>query len=614
MDARRRLRRLYYDVCSPDGSYALTSDGAESDCLSVPLPKDTYPRAAILAAILAVVCGAPAASAQTTAPPPPVVVVPAPATELSADIMYRILVGDLALQRGEPALAARAYYEAARDAQDATLARRATEIALFARQRSLAMDAAQLWQKLDPSSDRAKQMVTMLGQPGMSGDLKGDLERLLADAAASGKTLGDAFLQLNRALSAQTDKIVVYRLVSDLAKPYPGVPEAQFAVALAGYNTGLTDLEIAAASMRAADRALELRPGWERAALVKADILAKASPENAIRYLNAFLAEAPASRGAASALAQLYVEQRRYTDARAVLQRLLDADPSDRELQYDIAKISLQMKDYPTAERLLENLKAAGFGEPGAVSLFLAEIAEETRRYEEAIARYREVTEGDRAWLAKLRIAAIMGKQGKVSAARQYLGTLDSDDHEQEIQLKQAEAQLLQDARDYQGAYGVLTAALAGDPDSADLLYDVAMVAEKLNRLDEAESRLKRVIELKPDNAQALNALGYTLVDRTQRAAEGLQLIEKAHALAPADPFILDSMGWAHFRLGHLDESEKFLRRALAERPDPEIAAHLGEVLWAKGERDRAQEVWQSQLKETPDNPLLLDTVRRLAR
>ena len=161
------------------------------------LSKDTYPHAAILAAFLAVVGGAPTALAQTPSQPP-AVVVPAPATELSADIMYRILVGDLALQRGEPALAARAYYEAARDAQDATLARRATEIALFARQRTLAMDAAQLWQKLDPSSDRAKQMVTMLGQPGMSGDLKGDLERLLADAAASGKTLGDAFLQLNR--------------------------------------------------------------------------------------------------------------------------------------------------------------------------------------------------------------------------------------------------------------------------------------------------------------------------------------------------------------------------------------------------------------------------------
>jgi Flp pilus assembly protein TadD len=158
-----------------------------------------------------------------------------------------------------------------------------------------------------------------------------------------------------------------------------------------------------------------------------------------------------------------------------------------------------------------------------------------------------------------------------------------------------------------------LNDALAGDPDSADLLYDVAMVAEKLNRLDEVESRLKRVIELKPDNAQALNALGYTLVDRTQRAAEGMRLIEKAHALAPEDPFILDSMGWGNYRLGKLDESEKFLRRALAERPDPEIAAHLGEVLWAKGERASARDVWQAQLKETPDNPVLLETVRRFA-
>ena len=160
----------------------------------------------------------------------------------------------------------------------------------------------------------------------------------------------------------------------------------------------------------------------------------------------------------------------------------------------------------------------------------------------------------------------------------------------------------------------MLNDALAGDPDSVDLLYDIAMVAEKLDRLDEVESRLKRVIELKPDNAQALNALGYTLVDRTQRAAEGMSLIEKAHTLAPDDPFILDSMGWGNYRLGNLDESEKFLRRALAERPDPEIAAHLGEVLWAKGERTSARDVWQAQLKETPDNPVLLETVRRLSR
>lgn len=564
----------------------------------------------ILAALLAVAVIAGGLHGAAAQPAPES---PAPAPQFSAETMYRILVGEIALQRGEPALAARAYYEAAREAQDATLARRATEIALFARQRNLAVNAAQLWQKLDPSSDRARQMVTMLGQPGASGDLKGDLERLLADAANNGNTLGDAFLQLNRALSAQADKDAVYRLISDLAKPYPGVAEAHLAVALAGYNTGLTDVEIAAVAMREVDRALELKPGWERAALVKADILAKSSPEGAIRYLDAFLAAAPTSRPAASALAQLYIEQERYADARAVFQRQLDADPSDRELQYAVAAISLQMKDYATAEGLFADLKKAGFGEPGAVAFYLGEIAEETRRYDEAIARYREVGEGERAWLAKLRIGAVMGKQGHLDSARKFLGTLEPEGRDEEIQLKQAEAQLLQDARDYKGAYTVLSEALVDEPDSADLLYDVAMVAEKLDRLDEVESRLKRVIELKPDNAQALNALGYTLVDRTPRAVEGMKLIEKAHALAPSDPFILDSMGWAHFRLGNLSESEKFLRRALAERPDPEIAAHLGEVLWAKGEREHAQEVWQSQLKETPDNPLLLDTVHRLA-
>jgi tetratricopeptide (TPR) repeat protein len=346
---------------------------------------------------------------------------------------------------------------------------------------------------------------------------------------------------------------------------------------------------------------------------VKADILAKSSPENAIRYLAAFLADAPTSRGAGVALAQLYVEQKRYAEARAVFQRLLDADPADQEIQYGVAALAMQMKDYPTAERIFTSLKRGGFGDPGVISFYLAEIAEETHRYDDAIARYQEVTEGDRAWAAKLRIASVMGKQGKTDEARRFLAELEPEGREEQVQAKQAEAQLLQDAHDYQGAYNVLTSELADDPDSTELLYDVAMVAEKLDRIDEVESRLKRVLELKPDNAQALNALGYTLVDRTPRAEEGMKLIEKAHAISPEDPFILDSMGWAHFRLGNLDESEKYLRRALAERPDPEIAAHLGEVLWAKGERARAQEVWQSQLKETPDNPVLLNTVKRHA-
>jgi tetratricopeptide (TPR) repeat protein len=547
-------------------------------------------------------------------PPPPVApVTPAAAVHpLTAEIVYRMLVGDIALQRGAPALAARAYFEAARDSQDAQIARRATEVALFARQRDLALEAARLWSKLDPSADRAKQMVATLSQPGTGGDIKAELERVLAEAGVDSKTLADAFVQLNQALAAQTDKTVVYRLIVELAKPYPGVAEAQFAVALAGYNTGLSDLEIAAASMRAADRALELKPGWERAALIKADLLAKTSPEGAIRYLNGFLESVPESRAAIGALAQLYVEQKRFGEARALFQRLLDEDKSDRDIEFAIAAISVQMKDYATAERMFEELRSAGV-DAGAVAFYLGQIAEETKRYDEAIARYREVTDGERAWIATLRIATVLGKKGDIEGARRYLASLKPENRERGIEVHQAEAQVLRDAGDYKGAYAVLSSALAAEPNSVELIYDVAMVAEKLDRLDEVESQLTRLIELKPDNPQALNALGYTLVDRTPRTAEGLKLIEKALTLAPEDPSILDSMGWAHFRMGNLGDSEKYLRRALADHPDPEIAAHLGEVLWAKGERDRAKEVWQSQLKETPDNALLLETVRRLA-
>ena len=517
------------------------------------------------------------------------------------------------MQRGDPALAARAYFEAARAAQDPVLARRATEVALFARQRALALEAAKLWQQLDPKADRARQMVASLAVSGVGSDMKSELARALAETAANEQSLGDAFLQLNQALTSQTDKVAVFRMVQDLAKPYPQVAEARFAVALAGYTTKLADADILATSLGEVDRALQLKPGWERAALLKAEILATNSPDSAIAFLKTFIAASPDARSASAALAQLYVEEKRFADARTVFKELLDQDPSDREVEFAVAALSLQLKDYATAQRLLEDLQAAGFGEKSTIAFYLAQVAEESKRYDEAVARYREVTAGDRVWLSQLRIAVVLSKKGDLSAARAQLDGLRPEGPDQAVELAQARAQLLRDAGDYKGAYDLLIDALKQNSDSADLLYDIAMVAEKLDRIDEVESRLKRLIDLKPDNAQALNALGYTLVDRTPRAAEGLKLIEKALTIAPGDPFILDSMGWANFRLGNLDDSEKFLRRAFADQSDPEIAAHLGEVLWAKGERDSAREIWQSQLKASPDNPVLLETMHRLA-
>ena len=544
---------------------------------------------------------------------PPAAVKDAP--ELSAEIMYRLLVGDIALQRGDPALAARAYYEVAKDARDPRFARRATEIALAARQRTLALDAATLWAELEPAADRPKQVIAGIKAGGdfRANDLKGELERVLAEAAQDGPRLGEAFLELNRALASETDKLATLKLVQALAQPYPDNAEAQFAVALAAYNAGLSDFESTKVALQSIDRALMLKPGWEQAVLLKVEILGKQSLDRAADYLE-MLRTNPDAKPLQSALVQVRIQQRRYGEAALMLQKLLEKDPGNHEYEFGLAMLAMQTKDWAKAEKLLQELSKVGYGEDGVVESYLAQVAEETGRYELALERFKAVPDGERGWFARLRAAAMLAKLNRLDEARQYLVDLPAATREQKIQVIQATAQLDRDGGNPKAAYEILEKALVEYPDDPDLLYDAAMVAEKFDRMDIVESKLSRLVELKPSSAQALNALGYTLVDRTTRVAEGYALIQRALALSPDDPFILDSVGWAQFRLGKLDEAEKSLRHAMEQRPDPEIAAHLGEVLWAKGERALAQDVWQSQLRNAPDNAVLLETVRRLTR
>ena len=542
---------------------------------------------------------------------------------LSADLFYKFIVAEVALQRGDIPVAARAYYEAARESRDPRVARRATEIALAARQRGLAVESATLWAALDPEATRPKQVLASLAgaasgkdiaESGVDDEVRVRLEKLLSDAAVSGQGVGEVFLQINRFLAQQSDQKQVYELVRALAKPYPASPEAHFAVAYAAFSAEIPASEGVEPALFEVNRALELKPAWERAALLKADILARGSGDAAVAFLKPFVAANPDAKAAAGALAQVYVEQKRYAEARAIFQALWDSDRTAREFEFGIAAISMQMKDWPTAEALFTDLHKAGYGENGVVELYLGQVAEESGRYQEAIDRYLLVPEGERAWIAKLRVAAMMAKLKRIPEARRYLADLPAVTIEQRVQVRQAEASLLRDANDNTAAYAVLKQALVEHPDTPDLLYDAAMVAEKLDRIDEAEASLRRVVELKPEDAQALNALGYTLVDRTPRTSEGLALIEKAYKLSPEDPFILDSMGWAFYRLGKLDDAEAYLRRAMMQRPDAEIAAHLGEVLWKKGDPVRANEVWQSQLQTSPQNEVLLETVRRYSK
>ena len=245
---------------------------------------------------------------------------------------------------------------------------------------------------------------------------------------------------------------------------------------------------------------------------------------------------------------------------------------------------------------------------------YLGQVAEERKQYDAAMKYYESVGGGEQYVAAQARYAFLLGRQNKVAEARQYLQNVKTSNDEQRALLVQAEAQLLRETKNYTESYDVLNKALEKQPNQPDLLYDSAMAAEKLDRLDVVEANLRKLITLKPDHAQAYNALGYTLADKTSRYPEAKQFIEKALTLSPDDPFILDSMGWVLYRMGNVKESLDYLNKAYTKRPDPEIAAHIGEVLWAQGHKQDAEKIWRDASKDSPENELLQTTMKKFLR
>jgi len=215
---------------------------------------------------------------------------------------------------------------------------------------------------------------------------------------------------------------------------------------------------------------------------------------------------------------------------------------------------------------------------------------------------------------ARMRAANALAKQGKLDEARAYLKRVAAENPEDEIQLIVAEAQLLRDAHRAGDAFTLLSDALGKQPEQPELLYDLALTAEKMERFDLLESNLRKLIEVKPDHAHAYNALGYSFAERNLRLPEARKLIEKALEISPEDYFIIDSLGWVLYREGDLKGAARELRRAYSGRPDAEIGAHLGEVLWVLGERDEARRIWDESLKAGPDNETLNKTIKRLRR
>jgi tetratricopeptide (TPR) repeat protein len=525
-----------------------------------------------------------------------------PKQDLTPDILFKLLVAEVAGQRGQVAIAESTYLDLARQTRDPRIAQRATEVSLFAHDQAGALEAARLWVATDQDSARAQQTLAALWlSEGKLNEAEPILRKLLKDDPANG------FMHLSAWMGKVRDTQAALGLVERLAADYPALPEARFAVAQACANAGRFDEAVAA--LKQAD---SLRPGWEYAALMRAQILLKTSRADALAFMRDFLAVHADAREVRLAYARTLVNASQFNEARAEFTRLTHDYPRNAEVSFAAGLLSLQMGDVSAAHDLLTQTLEYNPRDPDTVYYYLGQVAEQMKQPEAAAEYYDKVNAGNYLVPARARQAALLAHMGKLDEARALLTATRGENDAQDIRLIQAQAELLRDNKEPAAVFDVLTKGLKRFPDSADLLYDHAMAAEKLGKLDELEADLRRVIALRPDDAQAYNALGYTLADHATRLPEALTLLDKALKLAPDDPYVLDSMGWAQYRSNNLARAQEYLERAYKARPDPEIAAHLGEVLWVRGQHDEAGKLWQNSLQTHPQNEVLLETLQRL--
>jgi tetratricopeptide (TPR) repeat protein len=535
-----------------------------------------------------------------------------PAAELSGDLLYKYLVAEIAEQRGHWQTAYISMLSVAQQTRDPRIARRAAEIAMNAKELDAALNAIQLWHETAPRSmEAAHFLVTMLIASGRMDEAFPMLEQQLQEAAPA--TRSAMILNIHRLLARSEDKQAAFQMLENLLEPYKTMPEAHLSLAQAAYTMG--NSERAVMEARAA---LDANPNSELAVLVLAQVLPE--KQDAASLLAQFLNENPKSREVRLAYARMLVEQNRFQQAQDQFRQLLVNQPDDLTSLYAVGLLNMQTRNLPEAERYLNRFlqvlatSPSEMRDPTQALLMLAQIAEERNDVPAALAWLDQVDAPtpEAEFELQVKRAQLKAKEGDVEGALRLLDEVKTDDEERQAQVAMAQSQIMRAAGKPEQALAILQKALKRFPDNTGLLYDYAMVAETLKRFDTMEQSLRKLIKLAPQNQHAYNALGYSLADRNVRLEEAEQLIQRALELAPEDPFILDSMGWVEFRMGRLSSAEQTLRKAYELRPDPEIAAHLGEVLWVQGQRDDAKAVWREAAGKAPENNTLKDTLARL--
>ena len=527
--------------------------------------------------------------------------------KLPAELLYHLTLAEVAAQRGKLDLAVQYYFAAAKLSRDPKIAERTTRIAMYAQDNASAYEAANLWVSVDTDNMEAHQLLaTMLVRLGRTQEAFEHFDYVLSH---SEQDQDNQFMIIVSLLSKHKDKKVALEVMNQLVAKRRQQPLALYAQSQLAMLLGQLDI-----SMDAINKALVLRPEWAEANMLRANILARQGQNAAaVEFLANVVEQYPTSVRLRMFYARKLVDEKHYKQAREQFERVLEAAPDNDDALYSLGLIGLQDKDFSYAQEKFRQLIQKG-ERVSESNYFLGQIAEIQENYVEAKRRYSEVGAGKYYFEAQIGIAALLAKQDKLAQAREHLRSINTQTAAADLRINLIEGEMLYQAKQFQQAFDLYTKALADMPENSQLLYSRALVAEKLNMLDIVESDLKQVIQREPTNAQALNALGYTLADHNYRLEEALGYIMRAYKISPDDAAIIDSLGWIHYRMGNYEIALKNLRRAFSMQNDPEIAAHLGEVLWVSGQQQSARSVWDEALDSSPHHEALLQVIQRLTQ
>lgn len=527
-----------------------------------------------------------------------------PAQILTDDMVFDILLAEIAGQRGVYDVAVEHYLEAAIASQDPRVAERAVQVASYARQYDVAFLAARRWVALDPDNLEARKALTALAlQAGDLDEVVTQMDYLLG--VSDNPEVG--FRTATAVLARHADKQAALQATQQLVDRYPGNPYAWMALCRIAVLAEQLDTGLAAA-----DQALVLRPGMPAATILKAQVLVRLelNPE-ATRVLHDAVQGAPENTDLRFAYGRMLLDEEDLEGAREQFARVVELDPEYLGGLYSLALLELETRQYKAGEKHLKQLLKQKPHNQNAY-YYLGYAAYEQGDSAAALDWYLKVESGDYWNQALLRAAQIMADAGDIKGMRDHMRLLRQKNPDQAVDLYLIEGQVLTDASLHEEAYNLYAAALEYSPQHDDLLYAHALAAEKLGKLEVTEAGLHKILARDPDNVRALNALGYTLADRTERHEEALTYISKAYLQKPDDPAIMDSMGWVHFRLGDLEKARFYMQQAWEKLQDGEIGAHFGEVLWVSGEHEKARRIWEASREITPDNPVLLEVLHRL--